>query len=117
MNRPAPETASLLAGALAALGASSCCVLPLAVVSLGLSSAWVAQLRTLEPYYPAFIALAIALFAFAFWRLYLRPVPCAPGEACANPAVRRRQRIAFWAMLLAAHALILSPFAYARWSA
>lgn len=117
MNRPAPETASILAGAAAALGASSCCVLPLALVTLGVSSVWLARLRALEPFYPEFLGLAIAAFAFAFWRLYLRPVSCDEGEACANPAVRRRQRIAFWLTLVAAHALVLFPFAYARWAA
>ena len=107
----------MLAGAVAALGASSCCVLPLALVTLGVGSAWLARLRALEPFYPAFVALAIASFIFAFWRLYLRPAPCKPGEVCASPSVRRRQRIAFWLTLVAAHALILFPFAYARWAA
>ena len=107
----------MFAGAAAALGASSCCVVPLALVTLGVSSAWLARLRALEPFYPAFVGLAIAAFAFAFWRLYLRPAFCEPGEACANPSVRRRQRIAFWLTLVAAHALILFPFAYAHWAA
>jgi len=35
----------MLAGAAAALGASSCCVLPLALVTLGVGSAWLARLR------------------------------------------------------------------------
>lgn len=117
MNRPAPESVSILAGAAAALGASSCCVLPLALVTLGVSSAWLARLRALEPFYPEFVGLAIAAFAFAFWRLYLRPVPCEADDACAIPAVRRRQRIVFWVTLVAAHALVLFPFAYARWAA
>jgi mercuric ion transport protein len=117
MSRPAPETASILAGAAAALGASSCCVLPLALVTLGIGSAWLARLRALEPLYPGFVGLAIAAFAFAFWRLYLRPVSCGTGDACADPAVRRRQRTAFWITLVAAHTLILFPFAYARWAA
>jgi mercuric ion transport protein len=117
MSRPGPETASILAGAAAALGASSCCVLPLALVTLGVGSVWLARLRALEPFYPGFVGLAIAAFAFAFWRLYLRPAPCEAGEACANPSVRRRQRTAFWITLVAAHALILFPFVYARWLA
>jgi mercuric ion transport protein len=117
MNRPPAETASMFAGAVAALGASSCCVLPLALVTLGVGSAWLARLRALEPLYPAFVALAIASFAFAFWRLYLRPAPCGPGEVCASASARRHQRIAFWVTLIAAHALILFPFAYARLAA
>ncbi len=112
MQRPAPETASLFAGAFSALGASTCCVLPLVLVSLGVGGAWVAQLRELERFYPVFVTLAIAAFAYAFYRLYLRPAPCAPDTACASPTVRRRQRIAFWTTLVFAKALILSPFVY-----
>jgi len=60
-----------------------------------------------------FVGIAIAAFAYAFYRLYLRPAPCAPGEACAVPANRRRQRIAFWVTLIGAKALIVSPYVYA----
>ena len=110
MDRPAPESASIAAGAIAALGASTCCVLPLVLVSVGIGGAWVAQLRELERFYYVFMALAIAAFGYAFYRLYLRPAPCAADAACAAPPVRRRQHIAFWATLIAAKLLVLSPF-------
>lgn len=112
MKTPTTETATLAAGVTAALGASTCCVLPLALVSVGLGGAWVAQLRALERFWPVFIGLALAAFAYAFYRLYLRPAPCAPDTACATPAGLRRQRIAFWLTLIGAKALILSPFVY-----
>lgn len=113
MQKPAPESASIVAGCISALGASTCCVLPLVLVSVGVGGAWVAQLRELQRFQWIFIALALAAFGFAFYRLYLRPAPaCAPGTACAAPATRRRQRIAFWATLIAAKALILSPIVY-----
>jgi mercuric ion transport protein len=113
MTPPSAESASIAAGAASALGASTCCVLPLVLVSAGIGGAWVAQLRALERFQWVFIALALAAFGYAFYRLYLRPAPCAPGAACATPATRRRQRIAFWATLVAAKALILSPIVYA----
>ena len=56
---------------------------------------------------------AIRSYYDAFYRLYLRPAPCAPGEACAVPAARRNQRIAFWVALIGATALIASPYIYA----
>jgi mercuric ion transport protein len=112
MNRPAPETASITAGALSALGASTCCVLPLALVSAGVGGAWIAQLRALERFQWIFIALAVAAFGYAFYRLYLRPAPCAPDIACATPLTRHRQRIAFWVTLVAAKAVILFPIGY-----
>ena len=109
MSRPAPESASIAAGALSALGASTCCVLPLVLVSLGIGGAWVAQLRAVEQFQWVFIGLAVVAFGYAFYRLYLRPAPCAPDAACA-PATRRHQRIAFWATLVTAKALVLAPF-------
>jgi mercuric ion transport protein len=112
MRKPVAENASILAGTLSALGASACCVLPLILVSIGLGGAWVAQLRALERFYPLLVAAALAAFAFGFYRLYVRPVPCEPESACATPATRRRQRIAFWAALIFAKLLILSPFIY-----
>lgn len=113
MKTPQPETASLGAGLASALGASACCVLPLTLVSLGLGGAWVSQLRALERFAPVFIALAVLSFAYAFYRLYLKPAPCAPETACASGADRRRQRVAFWATLVTAKALILFPLVYA----
>ena len=109
MNRPAPESASIATGAISALGASTCCVLPLVLVSVGVGGAWVAQLRELERFYYVFVTLAIGAFGYAFYRLYLRPAPCAPDTVCVAPTVRRRQRIAFWSMLVFAKALVLFP--------
>ena len=77
-----------------------------------MGGAWVAQLRALEHFQWVFIAFALAAFGYAFYRLYVRPAPCAPDAACATPATRRRQRIAFWTTLVAAKALILSPIVY-----
>ena len=110
MKTPTAESSSIAAGIVAALGASSCCVVPLILVSVGVGGAWVAQLRELERFFPAFVALAIAAFGFAFYRLYFNPAPCGPETACASPQVRRRQRIAFWITLVFAHALVLSPY-------
>lgn len=103
----------MAAGLVSAMGASACCVLPLALVSVGLGGAWIAQLRALERFAPIFMGVALAAFAFAFYRLYLRPAPCAPETACAAPATRRRQRVAFWTTLVAAKLLIFFPIGYA----
>lgn len=108
MHTPAPESASIVAGAVSALGASTCCVLPFALVSTGFGGAWIARLRALEQFQWLFIGLAAAAFGFAFYRLYLRPAPCGPELSC-TPAMRRNQRIAFWATLITAKAVVLAP--------
>ena len=58
----------------------------------------------------------VAAFAYAFYRLYLKPAPCAPDAACVSPTTRRNQRIAFWATLVAAKALILFPIVYGHFA-
>ena len=45
---------SLVAGALAAIGASVCCVGPLVLLALGIGGAWIANLTALEPLRPWF---------------------------------------------------------------
>ncbi|MFY9314574.1 MAG: mercuric transporter MerT family protein [Burkholderiales bacterium] len=100
----------MAAGAISAIGASACCVLPLVLVTAGIGGAWVAQLRELERFYYAFVAVAVGAFGYASYRLYLKPAPCAPESACASPAVRRRQRVAFWVTLVVAKLLVLFPF-------
>ena len=86
---------SLLTGAAAAIGASACCAGPL--------------LLALAPPQPFFVAAAVAAFGFAFHRLYLKREVCGPGEVCAIPAVRTRQRVIFWIFAVAATALMTFP--------
>jgi mercuric ion transport protein len=76
---------------------------------LGVGGAWGSRLTALEPLQPLFIAAALAFFASAFTRLHLRSEVCAAGEVCAVPAVRRRQRVIFWVVALAAAALMTFP--------
>ena len=109
MQKPGLEGTSLSTGVLSALGASVCCSLPFALVSMGVAGAWVSQLRALEGLFPVFVLLALAAFSFAFYRLYLRPVQCAPDAL-------RSQRTAFWITLALAITIIIFPIAYARFA-
>ena len=87
---------TLIASVVAALGATACCVVPLAFVTLGLGGAWLATVRSLEPAQPLFAAVAIGSLGFAFHSLYVQPRRCEPGDACLSPTVLKRQRIIFW---------------------
>lgn len=100
---------SVLAVAAAAIGASACCAGPLVLVILGVGGAWGSRLVALEPLQPYFVALALVFFGFAFYRLYRRQDDCAPGEVCALPAVRARQRVIFWVVSALAAALMAFP--------
>lgn len=96
MFNDASGRGALMTGGVAAVLASACCLGPLVLISVGLSGAWIANLTALEPYRPAFIAVALVALALAFRRVY-RPVEqCKLGEVCAVPAVRRGYRVIFW---------------------
>jgi mercuric ion transport protein len=73
-------------GILGAIAASSCCIAPLVLFSLGISGAWIGNLTALAPYQPYFIAATLACLGYGYWLVY-RPsqVACAEGAACARP--------------------------------
>lgn len=74
-------------GFAAALGAASCCALPLLFGTLGLGTAWLAALAGLAaPYRLALLAAAIGCLAGGAAMLLRRRAiaACAPGAACAR---------------------------------
>ena len=101
---------SLVAGVLAAIGASVCCVGPLVLLTLGIGGAWIANLTALEPLRPWFIAATLLFLGLTFRRLYLQPQVCEPGAVCAEPIVLKRQRLIFWVVTLALLALLSVPW-------
>ncbi len=107
---------SLIAGILAAIGASACCVGPLVLLALGIGGTWVGNLTAMEPYRPFFIGLTLLFLGLAFRMLYLTPQVCTPGIPCAAPHTRRRQRLTFWIVAILLLTLLavpwLAPFFY-----
>lgn len=89
---------ALAVAALAGIGASLCCVGPLALLTLGVSGAWISNLTLLEPYRWIFAALALGSMGYAWRQIYRAPaaVQCEPGTACALPRTNRLQRTVFW---------------------
>ena len=107
---------SLMTGGLAALLASTCCLGPLVLITLGVSGAWISNLTALEPYRPAFILAAVIALFYA-WRRIRRPAAhCEPGQVCAVPRVNRSYRMLFWVVTaLVAVALgfpLIAPWFY-----
>lgn len=96
---PATGKAGLisLGGILAALGAGACCVVPFALVTLGISGAWIANLTALAPYKPIFAAVALGFIGFSAYRVYRKPkAECAAGSYCADPRSDRLAKIGLW---------------------
>ncbi len=84
------------AGAAGAIAASSCCVLPLVLFSVGVSGAWIGNLVALEPYKPIFIALAALALGYGYWNVYRTQKACAAEGACARPLPNRLVKGALW---------------------
>ena len=99
---------ALFTGGLAAILASTCCLGPLLLVTLGFSGAWIGKLRVLEPYSHYFMAMALIAMYFAYRRIYRPQQDCKTGEVCAIPQVRIAYKIIFWLVV----ALILIGMAY-----
>ena len=101
---------SLIAGIVAGIGASVCCVGPLLLLALGIGGAWIGNLTALEPYRPIFIGLTFVFLGLAYRRLYLLPQACTPGTSCADPETNSRQRLIFWLVAASLLALLAAPW-------
>lgn len=72
--------------AIGALIASSCCILPLVLLSLGISGTWIGSLTALEPYKPIFLAVTGLVLAAGFWHVYFKEKSVCEDESyCARP--------------------------------
>ncbi|MBU9608210.1 mercuric ion transporter MerT [Burkholderia multivorans] len=91
---------ALLTGGLAAILASTCCLGPLVLITLGVSGAWISNLTVLEPYRPIFIGAAVVALFFAYRRIWRAPAACEPGQACALPQVKRSYKALFWIVVM-----------------
>src|SRR6516225_10558578 len=94
-SRPA-ERLTAIAGVLGAIAASSCCVLPLLFVSLGVSGAWIGSLTALAPYQPYILALTVAVLGYGFYSVYWRPRQVCSDGTCERPLPSRNVKLGLW---------------------
>ena len=105
--------AGLLAtgGLLAALGVSSCCVLPVLFVSVGLGGAWLSNLVALSAYQPIFIALAVGFLGAGFYYVYRkRSQVCEVGSSCATPKSNHLVKSLLWVATVFVITGIIFPY-------
>ena len=96
-------------GLLGAIAASSCCILPLVLFSVGAGGPWLGKLAALTPFQPYFIAGTLAILAYGFWTVYWRPArACAEDEACARPLPKRLVKTGLWS----ATGLVMAAWAF-----
>ncbi|WP_394891758.1 mercuric transporter MerT family protein [Mesorhizobium sp. AaZ16] len=110
-SQAARQRLAVAGGLLGALAATSCCILPLVLFSLGAGGAWVGNLTALAPYQPIFVALALGFIGYGYWLVYRRPTAaCAKGDACARPLPKRSVKLGLWAATFIIAAALAFPF-------
>jgi mercuric ion transport protein len=65
--------------------ASTCCVLPLVLVLVGITGAWMVNLTSLQPYTPIFTVIALGALIWAGYLIFFKPARACTyldGEAC-----------------------------------
>lgn len=110
MSETKTTRGALFAGGVAAILASTCCLGPLVLLTLGVSGAWISNLTLLEPYRPYFIGAALVALFFAWKRVYRSAAECKPGEVCALPQTNRAYKIILW--IVAMLVLVALSFPY-----
>jgi mercuric transport protein len=112
MNAQKPSNAgtnwSMGAGLGAAVAASACCTIPLALVSFGVGGVWIGSLTALAPYRWIFVTLAIGALGYAGyneWRLSRQP-DCDCETAFSSTTRRSLLGVGGLAVL----ALVVSPW-------
>ena len=89
-HRVGTRSAAVVGSLLSAFAASSCCILPLVLFSLGVSGAWIGNFTQLAPYQPYFIAATIGFLGYGYWLVYWSSkIACTDGEACGRPLPNR----------------------------
>ena len=99
-------------GILGAIAASSCCILPLVLFSLGAGGAWIGNLAALAPYQPIFVAITLGFLGYGYWLVYRKPkAACVDQSACARPLPNRIVKLALWLASALVAAAIAFPYA------
>ena len=98
-------------GLIAALGVSSCCVLPVMLMSVGLGGAWLSNLFALSAYQPIFIVIAVGFLGAGFYYVYRKPSQvCEVGSSCASPKSNRMVKGLLWVATVFVIAGIIFPY-------
>ena len=98
---------------LAALGMTSCCILPLGLAMMGVTGTFIGTLSRLKLYQPWFLGFAALALAWGFWRAYRPLPPESCTGACATGKRRRITRIVLWVALV----IVIFTQLFAYWIA
>lgn len=97
-SRPALRKGWFAAGGIVgAVLTSACCIVPLVLLTLGVSGAWIGNLTALAPYKPVFVVVTLAFLGLGFWHVYFRSrSECVEGSYCGRPLSSIITKSALW---------------------
>ncbi len=98
-------------GVLGAIAASSCCIVPLALFSLGIGGVWIGNLAALSPYQPIFVLITVGFLGYGYYLVYWKPKNAyADGTTCARPLPKRIVKVSLWVATLLLAASVAYPY-------
>ena len=99
-------------GMLGAVAASSCCIVPVVLFSLGATGAWIGNLTALAPYQPVFVTVTAGFLGTGFYMVYRKPKAATADVApCALPIRNRIVKTALWSAVALTAAALAFPYA------
>jgi mercuric ion transport protein len=75
-----PENISTTGTIVASFLAASCCIGPAVFIIFGTSASFLGNLSFMESLRPYLLGVAVLLFGFSFWKLYLKKLDCSCEE-------------------------------------
>ncbi len=96
---------------LGALVLTSCCILPLVLVSFGITGVFLGQMASLYQYKWITFSISAAFLAYGFWKSYRPAVVenCADG-ACERPINKTLMRSFLWGAAAVMSVAIVFPY-------
>jgi mercuric ion transport protein len=113
-NNPDSERgawASTMGSLVGALAMTSCCILPLVLVSFGVGGVWIAQLTALYAYKWYTFAFASAFIGYGFWKVHrAEQGECREGATCTRPVNRRIMKASLWLAAVVTTIAMIFPY-------
>ena len=100
-------------GLLGAIVASTCSVLPVFLLALGISGSWIGSFRSLAPYKPFFVIISLVFIGAGLWMVYFKPqisIPKVQSTSCYRPFSEKTIKIMLWSAVIIILIVFLIPY-------
>jgi mercuric ion transport protein len=109
-RRTSRSAAGLAGAALVALASMVCWAVPLILVSIGITGAWMSTFTILAPYKSLLVGASLVCLAYAWFSIYRAQGADRDESACVAPSISRTSRALFWLVSALVLGAIVSPY-------